>query len=97
MDKCFELLNSQSQYIKFTCEKPKANWLPFLNVQVNLSKKLLKHEMVSQIKQQKHPGSLPICSSLAHKMHTQRNMFRTAAKVHGKKHKALKMANFAET
>ena len=37
MDKCFELLNEQSEYIKFTREKPKENWLPFLNVQINLS------------------------------------------------------------
>ncbi|KAJ1370664.1 hypothetical protein KIN20_032449 [Parelaphostrongylus tenuis] len=33
MDKCFEMLNSQSEYIKFTCEEPRANWLPFLDVQ----------------------------------------------------------------
>ncbi|VDM64183.1 unnamed protein product [Angiostrongylus costaricensis] len=32
MDKCFKLLNKQSEYIKLTREKPKENWLPFLNV-----------------------------------------------------------------
>uniref|UniRef100_A0A0K0CYG0 Reverse transcriptase domain-containing protein n=1 Tax=Angiostrongylus cantonensis TaxID=6313 RepID=A0A0K0CYG0_ANGCA len=37
IDKCFELLNGQSEYIKFTREKPRENWLPFLNVQINLS------------------------------------------------------------
>ncbi|VDM59956.1 unnamed protein product [Angiostrongylus costaricensis] len=37
MDKCFELLNAQSEYIKFTREKPKEKWLPFLNVQIHLS------------------------------------------------------------
>uniref|UniRef100_A0A0K0D3B8 Reverse transcriptase domain-containing protein n=1 Tax=Angiostrongylus cantonensis TaxID=6313 RepID=A0A0K0D3B8_ANGCA len=37
MDKYFELLNEQSEYIKFTREKPKENWLPFLKVQINLS------------------------------------------------------------
>uniref|UniRef100_A0A0K0DJ83 Reverse transcriptase domain-containing protein n=1 Tax=Angiostrongylus cantonensis TaxID=6313 RepID=A0A0K0DJ83_ANGCA len=37
MDKCFELLNEQSKYIKFTREKLKDDWLPFLNVQINLS------------------------------------------------------------
>ncbi|VDM62702.1 unnamed protein product [Angiostrongylus costaricensis] len=37
MDKRFELSNEQSEYIKFTREKPKENWLPFLNVQINLS------------------------------------------------------------
>ncbi|VDM60818.1 unnamed protein product [Angiostrongylus costaricensis] len=37
MDKCFEFLNEQSEYIKFTREKPKENWLPFLNIQINLS------------------------------------------------------------
>uniref|UniRef100_A0A0K0D5C6 Reverse transcriptase domain-containing protein n=1 Tax=Angiostrongylus cantonensis TaxID=6313 RepID=A0A0K0D5C6_ANGCA len=35
-DECFELLNEQSKYIKFTRWKPKENWLPFLNVQLNL-------------------------------------------------------------
>ena len=37
MDKCFDLLNEQSEYVKFTREKPKTNWLPFLNVQVSLT------------------------------------------------------------
>ncbi|VDM64669.1 unnamed protein product [Angiostrongylus costaricensis] len=37
IDRCFELLNTQSEYIKFTREKPKENCLPFLNVQINLS------------------------------------------------------------
>ncbi|VDM57054.1 unnamed protein product [Angiostrongylus costaricensis] len=37
MDKCFELLNAQSEYIKFTPEKPKEKWLPFLNLQIHLS------------------------------------------------------------
>uniref|UniRef100_A0A0K0CV64 Reverse transcriptase domain-containing protein n=1 Tax=Angiostrongylus cantonensis TaxID=6313 RepID=A0A0K0CV64_ANGCA len=34
MDKCFESLR---ECIKFTREKPKENWLPSLNVQINLS------------------------------------------------------------
>ncbi|VDM64490.1 unnamed protein product [Angiostrongylus costaricensis] len=33
----FELLDKQSEYIKFTREKPEEKWLPFLNVQINLS------------------------------------------------------------
>uniref|UniRef100_A0A0K0CYL4 Reverse transcriptase domain-containing protein n=1 Tax=Angiostrongylus cantonensis TaxID=6313 RepID=A0A0K0CYL4_ANGCA len=37
MDKCFELLNEQSEYRKFTSEKPKENWIPFLNIQFSLS------------------------------------------------------------
>ena len=37
IDKCFDLLNRQSEYIKFTREKPRDNWLPFLNVQINLN------------------------------------------------------------
>ncbi|VDM59793.1 unnamed protein product [Angiostrongylus costaricensis] len=31
MDKCFELLNEQSEYIKFTREKPRENWPLFLD------------------------------------------------------------------
>ncbi|VDM56067.1 unnamed protein product [Angiostrongylus costaricensis] len=37
IERCFELLNTQSEYIEFTREKPKENWLPFLNVQISLS------------------------------------------------------------
>ncbi|VDP11650.1 unnamed protein product [Heligmosomoides polygyrus] len=37
MDTCFDLLNRQSQHIKFTRERPMENWLAFLNVQVHLS------------------------------------------------------------
>uniref|UniRef100_A0A0K0D3T0 Reverse transcriptase domain-containing protein n=1 Tax=Angiostrongylus cantonensis TaxID=6313 RepID=A0A0K0D3T0_ANGCA len=29
MDKCFELLNEQSEYIKFTWEKPNDDWILF--------------------------------------------------------------------
>ncbi|KAJ1373286.1 hypothetical protein KIN20_035645 [Parelaphostrongylus tenuis] len=76
MDKCFELLNSQSEYITFTHEKPKANWLLFLNVQINVSKTPTAQNGIENYAT-KHSGSLPICSFLAHK--------------------ALKMANLAET
>uniref|UniRef100_A0A0K0DAS0 Reverse transcriptase domain-containing protein n=1 Tax=Angiostrongylus cantonensis TaxID=6313 RepID=A0A0K0DAS0_ANGCA len=37
IDKCFDLLNKQSEYIEITREEPKEEWLLFLNVQVNLS------------------------------------------------------------
>ncbi|KAK6044640.1 hypothetical protein COOONC_17855 [Cooperia oncophora] len=33
MDMCFELLNTQSEHIKLTREKPSKNWLLFLNIQ----------------------------------------------------------------
>ncbi|VDP27841.1 unnamed protein product [Heligmosomoides polygyrus] len=33
MDRCFEIMNSQSDYISLTMETPCGNWLPFLNVQ----------------------------------------------------------------
>ncbi|KAJ1372754.1 hypothetical protein KIN20_034999 [Parelaphostrongylus tenuis] len=55
MDKCFVMLNCYSEYIKFTSEKPETNWLPILNVQVNLAKNSY-HKVVPQAKQQKHPG-----------------------------------------
>ncbi|VDM64534.1 unnamed protein product [Angiostrongylus costaricensis] len=37
INRCFELLDTQSEYIKFTREKPKEDWLPFLHVQISLS------------------------------------------------------------
>ncbi|KAJ1347841.1 hypothetical protein KIN20_003007 [Parelaphostrongylus tenuis] len=33
MDKCFEVLNGQSEHIKFTRESPNGSWLSFLNIQ----------------------------------------------------------------
>ena len=37
LDACFTILNQQSPHIKMTREKPTDNWLPFLNVQMQLS------------------------------------------------------------
>ncbi|EYB85432.1 hypothetical protein Y032_0298g1756 [Ancylostoma ceylanicum] len=34
MDTCFNLLNQQFPHIQFTREKPRDNWLAFLNVQL---------------------------------------------------------------
>ncbi|VDO76485.1 unnamed protein product [Haemonchus placei] len=34
VDICYDVLNRQSQNIKFTREKPVEDWLPFLNIQV---------------------------------------------------------------
>ncbi|KAJ1371734.1 hypothetical protein KIN20_033731 [Parelaphostrongylus tenuis] len=34
MDKCFEVLNGQSEHIRFTQESPNGGWLPFLNTQL---------------------------------------------------------------
>ena len=81
MDRCFELLNGQSEYIKFTREKPVGNWLPFLNVQIHLTdsgyvtkwyrkpsnKNILVHALSS------HPSHV--------KKALVRNMFRTAKNV----------------
>uniref|UniRef100_A0A7I4Z6D1 Reverse transcriptase domain-containing protein n=1 Tax=Haemonchus contortus TaxID=6289 RepID=A0A7I4Z6D1_HAECO len=36
MDTCYDLLNRQAGNIKFSREKPKDDWLPFLNTQVRL-------------------------------------------------------------
>uniref|UniRef100_A0A7I4YDF6 Reverse transcriptase domain-containing protein n=1 Tax=Haemonchus contortus TaxID=6289 RepID=A0A7I4YDF6_HAECO len=37
MDELFDILNRQSQYIKFTREVPHEGWLPYLNTQINIS------------------------------------------------------------
>uniref|UniRef100_A0A7I4Z3E4 Reverse transcriptase domain-containing protein n=1 Tax=Haemonchus contortus TaxID=6289 RepID=A0A7I4Z3E4_HAECO len=42
MDKCFELLTSQADNIRFTREKPNDRWLPFLNMQVQLERGFLR-------------------------------------------------------
>ncbi|KAK6734614.1 hypothetical protein RB195_018044 [Necator americanus] len=81
MDSCFDLLNKQSQYIKFTREKPKDNWLPFLNVQVHLCRGNWKTKWYRK----------PSCKNIlihyqsAHPWRTKKsvieNMFKTAATV----------------
>ncbi|KAJ1374457.1 hypothetical protein KIN20_037146 [Parelaphostrongylus tenuis] len=44
MCKCFELLNRQPEYTRFTSEKPRANWLPFLNAQ--FLRRCIQHRIV---------------------------------------------------
>ena len=95
MDRCFQLLNEQSDLIKFTRETPEGGWLPFLNVQVHLargvqatkwyrkssSKNILVHYLSA------HPKRM--------KQSVIRNMFRTAAKVSSgveEKEQSLKLA-----
>uniref|UniRef100_A0A0K0DGE5 Reverse transcriptase domain-containing protein n=1 Tax=Angiostrongylus cantonensis TaxID=6313 RepID=A0A0K0DGE5_ANGCA len=81
MDKWFELLNEQSEYIRFTPEKPKETWLPFLNVQVNLSN---SGYMTKWYRKPSNKNILVHFLS-SHPSHTKRalvrNMFRTATSV----------------
>ena len=81
MDELFNMLNHQSQYIKFTRETPREGWLPFLNTQIkishgvygvkwyrkNSSKNILVHAKSA------HPRAV--------KDAVIRNMFKTAIKV----------------
>ncbi|EYC04498.1 hypothetical protein Y032_0087g2047 [Ancylostoma ceylanicum] len=81
MDKCFELLNQQSEYIKLTREKPRENWLPFLNVEIHL------HGGTYRTKWFRKPSSRNIIVHYksSHPAHTKtavvRNMFHTAKSV----------------
>ncbi|XGW34592.1 hypothetical protein V3C99_018497 [Haemonchus contortus] len=81
MDELFDILNRQSQYIKFTREVPHAGWLPYLNTQINISsgrynvkwyrknssKNILLHAKSA------HPGAVK-CAVI-------RNMYKTATGV----------------
>ncbi|XGW05094.1 hypothetical protein V3C99_015904 [Haemonchus contortus] len=81
MDELFDILNRQSQYIKFTREVPHEGWLPYLNTQINISsgrynvrwyrksssKNILLHSMSA------HPEAV--------KRAVVRNMYRTAVGV----------------
>uniref|UniRef100_A0A7I4Z2R7 Reverse transcriptase domain-containing protein n=1 Tax=Haemonchus contortus TaxID=6289 RepID=A0A7I4Z2R7_HAECO len=81
MDELFNILNSQSQYIKLTREVPHEGWLPFLNTQVRVasgtysvkwyrkgsSKNIIIHAMSA------HPRAV--------KRAVLRNMYRTAVEV----------------
>ncbi|EYC20219.1 hypothetical protein Y032_0022g515 [Ancylostoma ceylanicum] len=81
LDKCFELLNNQMEHIKLTREKPRGNWLPFLNIEVSL------HRGTYRTRWFRKPTSKNIivhCSS-SHPIRTKaavvRNMFHTARSV----------------
>uniref|UniRef100_A0A7I4YC46 Reverse transcriptase domain-containing protein n=1 Tax=Haemonchus contortus TaxID=6289 RepID=A0A7I4YC46_HAECO len=81
MDRCFELLNTQAENIRFTREKPIDTWLPFLNMQVQLERGFLR------TKWYRKPTSKNILVHFrsAHPLKTKqaitRNMFRTAKMV----------------
>ena len=81
MDKCFDLLNRQSEYIKFIREKPRDNWLPFLNVQINLNQ---SGYITKWYRKPSNKNTLVHYLS-SHPSHTKRallrNMFQTAKNV----------------
>ncbi|EYC44211.1 hypothetical protein Y032_0468g2007 [Ancylostoma ceylanicum] len=81
MDMCFELLNNQSEHIKFTREKPKNDWLPFLNVQVHIRG---GSRVTKWYRKPNNKNIIVHCRS-AHPQQMKRavvkNMFRTAAEV----------------
>uniref|UniRef100_A0A0K0D9Z5 Reverse transcriptase domain-containing protein n=1 Tax=Angiostrongylus cantonensis TaxID=6313 RepID=A0A0K0D9Z5_ANGCA len=86
MDKCFKLLNEQTEYIKFTREKPKENWLPFLNVQINLSENGYITNWYRKPSSKKHLGSLPFLSPLSHeKGACRKHVSKSNQRVHGKR------------
>ncbi|XGW23140.1 hypothetical protein V3C99_005411 [Haemonchus contortus] len=81
MDICFDILNKQADQIKFTRERPRENWLPFLNIQVQLSRGTVRTKWYRK----------PSCKNIlihchsAHPIRTKqsviRNMFRIASRV----------------
>ncbi|VDO68342.1 unnamed protein product [Heligmosomoides polygyrus] len=81
MDKCFEVMNSQSEYIKLTREKLCGNSLPFLNVQVQLA----GNSYITKWYRKPSCKNIIVHSRSAHPHRTKeavvRNMFRTAVSV----------------
>ena len=78
MDKCFELLNLQSEHIRLSREKPRQNWLPFLNVEVCITGGSYRTRWY---RKPSNKNIIVHCSS-SHPAQTKRavvrNMFRTA-------------------
>ena len=78
MDKCFEILNQQSQYIKLTREIPHDGWLPYLNAQVKLSNGIVSMKWYRK----ESSKNILINVRSAHPASTKRavigNMFKTA-------------------
>ena len=81
LDSCFELLNRQSRYIRFTREKPKQDWLPFLNVQV----RTYRGSFLTKWYRKPTSKNILLHVSSAHPRHMKKtvvkNMFRTATTV----------------
>ena len=81
MDRCFELLNEQSEFIKLSREIPEGDWLPFLNVQIRLTRGV---QVTKWYRKATSKNILVHCQS-AHptklKRSVLRNMFRTAVEV----------------
>ncbi|EYC11772.1 hypothetical protein Y032_0049g1762 [Ancylostoma ceylanicum] len=81
MDTCFNLLNQQFPHIQFTREKPRDNWLAFLNVQVYLA----HGEYKTRWYRKPSSKNILIHYLSAHPIKTKRsvigNMYRTAVKL----------------
>ncbi|EYC07940.1 hypothetical protein Y032_0068g213 [Ancylostoma ceylanicum] len=81
MDKCFELMNEQSEHIKLTRDTPRNDWLPFLNAQINIA------HGICRTKWYRKPSNKNILVHFlsAHPAHAKKaivtNMFRTATRV----------------
>ncbi|KAK6748468.1 hypothetical protein RB195_001221 [Necator americanus] len=96
MDTCFELLNQQSPYIRFTREKPKENWLSFLNVEIQWSNGEWKTRW---FRKPSSKNILVYCLS-AHPWKTKKsvvkNMFRTAVRVTSDVQERIDAINLAQ-
>ncbi|KAK6735610.1 hypothetical protein RB195_018681 [Necator americanus] len=80
MDKCFDLLNRQSEHIKLTREKPQSNWLPFLNIQFGISNGTYQTKWYRKSSNK----NILVHFLSAHPSHMKKavnNMFRTATTV----------------
>ncbi|EYC04303.1 hypothetical protein Y032_0088g2132 [Ancylostoma ceylanicum] len=81
MDKCFELMNEQSGHIKLTKDTSQNDWLPFLNVQINIA------NGICRTKWDRKPSDKNISVHFlsAHPAYAKKaivtNMFRTATRV----------------
>ncbi|EYC14340.1 hypothetical protein Y032_0041g481 [Ancylostoma ceylanicum] len=81
MDRFFEIMNQQSEHIKLTRETPTQDWLPFLNVHIQISRGNLRTKWY---RKPSNKNIIVHCSS-AHPARTKRaiigNMFKTAVRV----------------
>ena len=81
MDECFRILNQQSEYIRFTREKPKDGWLPFLNTQFKLTGCLVKVKWYRKDSSKNIILNARSAHPSAVKRAILRNMFRTATQM----------------
>ncbi|KAK6761080.1 hypothetical protein RB195_022228 [Necator americanus] len=81
MDKCFRILNQQSQYIRLTRETLKEGWHPYLKTQISASNDIIRVKWYRKERFKKILSHAKSAHPIAAKRAALRDMFKTASEV----------------